>query len=149
DAARAQREVIESDLRRAGSETALEALRKSQELANERLRQSVIRAPTAGKVLKTLAREGELVGAQPVFQIADPSEMVAVAEVYETDVTAVRAWLKSGQRVDADVEIKLPGGGGSKFRGRVVSVASLVMKNSSFALDPRQDVDRRVVEVRI
>jgi HlyD family secretion protein len=149
DAAKAQREVVESDLRRAGSETSLEALRKSLELANERLRQSVVRSPIAGKVLKILAREGELVGTQPVFQIADPGAMVAVAEVYETDVTSVREWLKTGRRVDADVEIKLPGGGGSKFRGQVVSVASLVMKNSSFALDPRQDVDRRVVEVRI
>ena len=28
-------------------------------------------------------------------------------------------------------------------------MADLVQKNSAFSLDPRQDVDRRVVEVRI
>ncbi len=44
--------------------------------------------------------------------------------------------------------MRLPGRG-ARFRGRVVSIGSLVQKNSIFSTDPRQDVDRRVVEVRI
>ena len=125
------------------------SLKKSLELSGERLWQTVIRSPVGGKVLKVLAREGELVGAAPVFQVADTSSMVAIAEVYETDVKAVRDWFRSGKRVEAEVEIRFPGGGATKFRGQVTQVADLVAKNTAAALDPRQEVDRRVVEVRI
>ncbi len=69
--------------------------------------------------------------------------------MYETDVKAVRDWVRGGKTVDADVEIRFPGSGATKFHGQVIAIADLVAKNSSFSVDPRQDVDRRVVEVRI
>ena len=147
--AEAQRDVVEADLRRAESELPVAALRKSSELAAERWEQTAINSPVKGKVLKILLHEGELVGAQPVFQVGDTSVMDAVAEVYETDAKLVRDWWRGGQRVEAEVEIRFPNSGVSKFTGQVVYVADLVAKSSALSLDPRQEVDRRVVEVRI
>ncbi len=149
-AAEAQREVIDADLHRVESELPVAALKKGSELAAERWEQTAVKSPSKGKVLKVLVREGELVGSQPVFQVADTSTMVAVAEVYETDAKAVRDWFQRGkQPVEAEVEIRFPNSGVSKFRGQVIHVADMVMKNNTFSLDPRQEVDRRVVEVRI
>jgi HlyD family secretion protein len=140
---------VEAELRRAESELPVAALRKSSELAAERWAQTAITSPVKGKVLKILLHEGELVGTQPVFQVADPSVMAAVAEVYETDAKVVRDWWRSGQRVPAEVEIRFPNSGAAKFTGQVTYVADLVAKSSAMSLDPRQEVDRRVVEVRI
>lgn len=148
-AAEAKREVTVSDMQRAQSEIPLGSLQKSVELAGARVDQTAVRSPVKGKVLKVLVREGEMVGTQPVFQVADTGAMVAVAEVYETDVKAVREWFRNNPRVEAEVELRFPGTSASKFRGQVVSVGDVVMKNSTFSVDPRQDVDRRIVEVRI
>jgi len=148
EVAKAQRESSVAGIARAEAETPLGSLKEGVKLAGEKLELTVIRSPVKGKVLKVMAHEGEMVGTQPVFQVADTSKMVTVAEVYETDVPAVREWVAAGKRVIADVELRLPGGG-KKFRGQVASVGTLVQKNSIFSTDPRQDVDRRVVEVRI
>jgi HlyD family secretion protein len=148
-AALAQREVVEADLRRSESELPVASLKKSQELAGERLKQTAVRAPVNSKVLKILARPGELVGTQPVFQLADTGSMAAIAEVYETDVRSVRTWFATGRPVEAEVEVRFPGAGPTKFSGRVDRIADMVGKNTTLSLDPRQEVDRRVVEVRI
>jgi HlyD family secretion protein len=148
EVARSQRESSAAAIARAEAESPLGSLKESTRLAAEKLGLTVIRSPMKGKVLKIMSHVGEMVGTQPVFQVADTGKMVTVAEVYETDVPAVREWYNSQKPVIADVELRLPGGG-AKFRGRVVSIGSLVQKNSVFSTDPRQDVDRRVVEVRI
>ncbi|MFL5342670.1 MAG: HlyD family efflux transporter periplasmic adaptor subunit, partial [Gemmataceae bacterium] len=149
-AADAQLDVVIADIKRAQSQTSLASLQKNIDLAAERLKQSVVRAPADGKILKVMAHVGELVGTQPVFQLGDVTHMIAVAEVYETDVKTVRDWVRAYPgKVGADVEIRFPGAAPSKFHGIVERVADLVVKNSAFSADPRQDVDRRVVEVRI
>jgi HlyD family secretion protein len=149
-AAEAQREVIDADLRRVESELPVAALRKSSELAAERWEQTAVKSPVKGKILKVLGHEGELVGTQPVFQVADTSSMVAVAEVYETDAKVVRDWFQGGKRkVEAEIEIRFPNSGVSRFRGQVIYVADMVTRNNALSLDPRQEMDRRVVEVRI
>lgn len=148
EVARAQRQSAALGIDRAEAEAPLGSLAKGAQLAAEKVALTVIRSPVRGKVIKVIGREGEMVATQPVFQVADISKMVAVAEVYETDVPAVREWFRSGKQVTAEIELRLPGGG-AKFRGRVVSVGTLVQKNSIFSTDPRQDVDRRVVEVRV
>jgi len=148
EAAKAQREAGEAGIKRAEAEAQTGTLAKGIALAGEKLELTAIRSPIAGKVLKVMAREGEMVGAQPVFQVADTRVMVAVAEVYETDVKTVRDWFRTGKRVDADVELRFLGGG-AKYRGRVISIGSVTAKNAVFSLDPRQDADRRVIEVRV
>ncbi len=147
--AEAQLDVVRTDLRRAESELPVAALRKSSELAAVRWEQTAITSPIDGKVLKILLHEGELVGTQPVFQVGDTSSMVAVAEVYETDAKLVRDWFRNNPRVEAAVELRFPVSGLTKFTGPVIYVSDVVSKNTAFSLDPRQEVDRRVVEARI
>ena len=124
-------------------------MQKNVDLAAERLKQATVRSPIQGKILKVMVHEGEPVGSQPVFQIGAAGPMVAIAEVYETDVKVVRDWFRNNPKVEADVVIQFPGAGESRFHGQVIQIANLVVKNSAFSLDPRQDVDRRVVDVRI
>lgn len=150
EAVRVQRRSGEIGILRAQSEVPLESLRKTVDLAAERMKLAIIRSPIAGRVLKVLASEGEMVGVQPIVQLAETREMSVMAEVYETDVKSVRDWVRSGKPVEAEVELRFLGpSGSSKFRGKVTQVGRMVMKNTAFTVDPRQDVDRRVVEVRI
>jgi HlyD family secretion protein len=146
--ARAQRDSSAAAIARAQAEVPLGSLQKAVDLAREKLALTVIRAPVPGTIVKILAREGELLGPQPVFHLAASGPMVVVAEVYETFVPEVRQWLRRGTPVLADVHLRVPGVN-DPFRGTVVSVGSLVQKNSIFAADPRQELDRRVIEVRI
>lgn len=148
DATRARRATARAGLRRAISENPLGSLKTNVELAEQRLNRTVLRAPVKGTVLRILAREGELVGTRPVLQLADTSSMVVVAEVYETDVAAVRTW-QASQPVRATAEARFTHGKGRLFHGTVERVSDVVLRNSVFSLDPRRDVDRRVVEVRI
>jgi HlyD family secretion protein len=146
--AHAQREASAAAIARAEAEAPLSSLQKAAELARAKLALATLRAPVAGTIVKILAREGEMVGPQPVFQLAAAGPMGVVAEVYETLVPQVRDWLRSGQPVVADVHLRIPGVK-APMRGHVVSIGHLVQKNSLFAADPRQELDRRVVEVRI
>lgn len=118
----------------------LESLRQTLTLADERLRLSSLRAPTDGVVLDLLADEGDVVGQMPLVRVADVRRMVAVAEVYETQVAAVRVGQRC--RIFAD---SLP----DKLEGVVEQIGSLVGANRLVSLDPRRSTDDRVVEVRI
>jgi HlyD family secretion protein len=137
----AQVRAAETALERAAQEIPLESLARQVAAAEERLRQAVLRAPAKGRVLKVLARKGELVGAQPVLQMADTGRMAVVAEVYETDVAAVRAGQKA--RVTSRALGERP------REGVVVSKGSQVARNRVFDADPTAGVDSRVVEVRV
>src|SRR5262249_53132956 len=87
--------AVNLEVARAERETPLGSLQKGAKLAAEKLALPVIRSPVKGKLLKIMAHEGEMVATQPVFQVADTSKMATVAEVYETDVPAVREWYNS------------------------------------------------------
>ncbi len=87
--AKAQLEASQAELKRNQSAISLDLLDKQIDEADERLTASRIRAPCAGKVLRILVREGELVGGQPVLQMANTEQMIVVAEVYETDIHRV------------------------------------------------------------
>ena len=101
-----------------------------------------MKAPTKGKILKILARPGELVGApQPIVQMADLSQMAVVAEVYETDINKVH----EGQKVEITSKVE----NARKMTGKVVLVGSMIGKNRVYDADPLADVDRRVIEVKI
>jgi HlyD family secretion protein len=140
-AAEAQLKTALAARERVQKEIPIASLEKSLQVADERLRGTVIRAPAAGRVLRVLSLPGEVVGAQPILQMGDTRRMVAVAEVYETDVGRVR----EGQRALVTSPALPPGG----LRGTVVQVGSMVGRNLVYDLDPAAAVDRRVVEVKV
>jgi len=107
------------------------------ELARAALEQTQVVAPRAGKILEVIGHAGE-VGSGQLLVMGDLSQVVAVAEVFQSDVLRI----KEG---DAAV-VSLPGG---EIKGKVTHVGSLVGRNQAANLDPRALKDVRVVKVRV
>jgi HlyD family secretion protein len=139
---RASLAVAQAALEKTKADISLAALGRQQELTQERLDRTTIRAPQDGKILLIPVHRGELVGGQaPVLQMADTGRMAVIAEVYETDVRRVY----EGQRAEVIVRAL----GGQTLYGNVVRVAGVVGRNQVLDVDPRAAVDRRVVDVKI
>ena len=139
-AATAQAETLRAGLERAQKEVPLESLEKSLRVAEERLKHTVLRAKVGGQVLKVLAHPGEVVDTQPILRLGDTRHMMAIAEVYETDVRRLRP----GQAATVSSPALA-----SPLTGKVTEVGRMVAKNSVFDVDPAADADRRVVEVKV
>lgn len=140
--AQAERRV---DTAQAALDRALDAgnlgeLEKQLELAESQSEQTIIRAPTAGEILKIYARPGESAGGKPLILLGNTRQLCVVAEVYETDVGEV----SRGQRAEVTSRA-LP----DRLTGSVDRIGHIVLRNQLQDLDPSARVDRRVVEVRI
>ena len=134
--------LAKATLERTRKEVPLGSLKRQRDVAARRLDQTFLKAPSKGKVLKILARPGELVAApQPVLQMADLSRMAVLAEVYETDIHKVY----EGQVALITSKVENV----RKMTGKVAAVGSMIGKNRVFDADPLTDVDRRVIEVKI
>lgn len=118
----------------------LESLRKGVAAAAERLKQSTLTAPTDGVVLEVLGDEGDAVGQTPIIRLGNVAQMVALAEVYETQAGAVRP----GQPCEITADA-LP----QKLSGTVERVGTVVGRNRLLSVDPTHGADAHVVEVRI
>jgi HlyD family secretion protein len=140
--AASQLEAARAELERARSAISLEVLSKQISQADERLKDTELRAPTAGKILRLLIHEGELVHGQPILQMANTDHMIVVAEVYETDIQRVRI----GQHATITSHIFK---GEDALTGKVVWKGMSVGRGREVDLDPRAAVDRRVVDVKI
>lgn len=131
-----------------------------EKMARETLEQSLLRAPkTAGgpkqfKILKMLLEPGEAVTQYPVMQIADVSQMVCVAEVYEADrkrivkgqaVVIHSPALAKGFEIKTDAAGKVTGG----IAGKVVRIGSLVSGAGLMQRNPLAPSDRSIIEVVI
>lgn len=101
-------------------------------------RQTEIRAPRDGVVLKVHAREGELVGPAGLLDLGHVGTMEVLAEVYESDVRRVQP----GQRAEVRGEAFA-----GTLTGRVESVGWQVRPNRLLQPDPAAFTDARVVEV--
>jgi len=127
-----------ADLQRTRAEITL--ARAQLREAQEQLELTTVRAPVTGKVLKIHAREGEKAGVDGIAELADTGQMYAVAEVYETDLSAIHA----GQRATVTTAQ-----GGAALSGLVERVGLKVGKNDVLGTDPVAKTDARVVEVEV
>lgn len=114
--------------------------RASLARAEAELALSTVRSPIDGQLLEIHAREGERVGAEGIAEIGATAHMMAVAEVYETDLGRVRVGQRARIRSPA-----LP----RELAGEVERVGLKVGKQDVLSTDPVADVDARVVEVEI
>jgi HlyD family secretion protein len=112
-------------------------LKAQVEMAAAGLRETEVRALGPGRVLRLLARPGEL-SSGALLVLGDVSSMVAKAEVYQTDVTSIRP----GDPAEVDVL-------GTRVAGKVARIGSIVGRNQLMSIDPRAMRDLRVVEVTI
>lgn len=138
--AEAKLAAAEATRQRAVQAVPLESARRNVEMADESLKLTVIQAPSAGRILDILTHPGEAISSQPLLTMADVGAMVAVAEVYETDVRFIRPGQKATIRSNA-----LAG----DLTGVVERVGSQVGRNQVVSLDPTRSADLRVIDVRI
>lgn len=110
-------------------------------LAREQLKQTVIQAPRAGRVLMLLAKPGEVPGPKPILQLGDTRRMYVIAEVDEDQIPLV----KEGQKATIHYHGLKP----RTYTGVVESQALMVKKNDLLGLDPAASAYARVVEVKI
>lgn len=133
-------EVRPVDVNAARSQVA--AAQASVARAQAELDLATVRAPQAGQVLKIHARPGELVGSQGIVSLGQTQRMVAVAEVYEVDLSRIRV----GQTATA---ISKNNAFPDVLRGEVVEVGLEINKQDVLNTDPAAQFDARVVEVKV
>ena len=100
-----------------------------------------VRSPQDGQVLKIHIRPGELVGTQGIVSLGQTRQMVAVAEVYELDISRIRV----GQTATA---ISKNNAFPEVLRGKVVEVGLEINKKDVLNTDPAAQFDALVVEVK-
>ena len=103
---------------------------------------ATVRSPQEGQVLKIHTRPGELVGTQGIIDLGQTQKMVAVAEVYELDVSRIRA----GQTATV---ISKNNAFPDVLHGKVVEVGLEINKKDVLNTDPAAQFDARVVEVKV
>lgn len=123
---------------RANVDTAITALKKSQ----SDLKFSYISSPIDGQIIKINIREGESINknSSSIFKLARTQQMVAIAEVYETDIDQVRLGQRAILTSKAFPEI---------LHGTVEQIGLEIGKQDVISSDPVASVDARVSEVKI
>jgi len=118
----------------------LRSLEVAGQVALEKQNLSVLKAPSDGRILDVLCDEGDGVGQLPLVRMGDVREMVAIAEVYETQVRYAAPGASCTLTADALAQ---------PLSGKVEKIGLIVGKNRMYSLDPTRNADLRVVEVRI
>jgi HlyD family secretion protein len=133
-------EVRPVDVQQASAE--VEKAIASRKQAQAELELAYVRAPIAGKVLKISARPGEIIGNSGIVELGQTDQMLAIAEIYESDISKV----KVGQQVTITSETNAFT---EELRGTVSLIGLQIGKKDILSTDPSADVDARVVEVKI
>ncbi|MCX5928024.1 MAG: efflux RND transporter periplasmic adaptor subunit [Cyanobium sp. LacPavin_0920_WC12_MAG_63_22] len=106
----------------------------------ERAKATVL-APFSGTVFKVHARPGDKVGEDGLLEMGDSSRMGVIAEVYQSD----RPMIALGQKAALSAD----GFKGRKVEGQVVEIAREVSRQTVFSGQAGENLDRRVLEVKI
>jgi len=110
-------------------------------VAQAELDRSYIKSPQTGRVIKILTRPGEIVeNNQGIARIGETSQMYAVAEVYESDITKVQL----GQTATI-TSSAIPG----KLIGKVENIGLEIERQEVVNTDPTANIDAKVVEVKV
>ena len=106
----------------------------------ERAKATVL-APFSGTIFKVHARPGDKVGEDGLLEMGDSSRMGVIAEVYQSD----RPMIALGQKASLSAD----GFKGRKVEGQVVEIAREVSRQTVFSGQAGENLDRRVLEVKI
>ncbi len=111
--------------------------------AEEDLKLTSVKAPSNGQIIKIHAYPGELVSQEEgLVEFGQTSQMMVVAEVYESDIGKV----KLGQTATIRSET---GAFDGEIIGTVSQIGLKIGKQDVLNTDPAADVDSRIVEVKI
>jgi HlyD family secretion protein len=125
-----------------GAQAELARAQATARQSQAELTEAYVRAPIAGEILKVHTRAGESPGDKGIVELGQTSQMVAVAEVYESDVRKLR--------VGQSATIKSESGAFTQnLKGTVKYIGLQIGKQDVLNTDPAADSDSRVVEVKI
>lgn len=122
------------------ADVAIEVAAARLALRDAELARARVLAPFAGRVLRVLADPGEFVGTDGVLELGRVDQMMAIAEVYETEVRHVapgQAATVTSPALESDKT------------GQVVFVRPKVQKQDEIGTDPAARKDARIVEVGV
>ncbi|QLE55382.1 ABC exporter membrane fusion protein [Nostoc sp. TCL26-01] len=104
------------------------------------LEAAYIKAPLAGQILKIHTRVGEKISDDGIVDLAQTAQMLAVAEVYQTEIGKVKlgqSAVITGQAFTGEL------------RGKVSHIGLQVNRQNVFSNQPGENLDSRIVEVKI
>ncbi|MEA5577387.1 ABC exporter membrane fusion protein [Anabaena sp. UHCC 0451] len=108
--------------------------------ATVNLQQAYVRSLQNGQILEIHTHPGELISNDGIADLGQTSQMYAVAEVYESDISKVL--LGQQVRVSGDV---LP----VELQGKVERIGLRVQRQNVITTDPFTNIDNRVVKVYV
>ncbi len=108
--------------------------------AETELAQAYVRAPMDSQILKIHARLGEKIGDSGIADLGQTDRMVAVAEVYQTDIAKIQL----GQQATITGQAF-----SGELRGTVSQIGLQVNRQNVFSNQPGENLDRRIIEVKI
>lgn len=104
------------------------------------LAETYIKAPIAGQILKIHNRVGEKIGSNGIADLAQTKQMMAVAEVYQSDISKIK--LKQSVVITSQ-------GFTGELKGTVAQIGLQVNRQNVFSNQPGENLDRRVIDVKI
>ena len=122
------------------AEAGVEVARAKLALRQAERDRARVQAPFDGRVLRISAEPGEYVGADGVLELGRVQEMMAIAEVFETEVRHLAPGQPATVTSDALEGPK---------RGRVAFIRPKVQKQDEIGTDPAARKDARIVEVGV
>jgi HlyD family secretion protein len=108
--------------------------------AEAELAQATVRSPVTGRILEIFAKPGEVVRDNGLLSLGQTEQMQVVAEVYQSEIQKVR----QGQSATITSEVF-----GEELRGTVHEIGMEVSRQSTFSNQPGENLDQRIVKVRI
>lgn len=118
----------------------LESAKAAVEQAQANLDLAYLRSPRDGQVLKIHTWPGESIGNDGIVEIGQTNEMLAVAEVYQSDINKIQV----GQTVKITSSSIT-----EELHGTVQTIGLQVERQNIVNIDPSANIDARVVKVKV
>lgn len=140
--------TLQVNAERIQAQSTVDSALSELQLAEVRVEDSLIRAPTSGRVLRILTKEGETIsdtngrGKGSVIDMGNTRQMIVVAEVHETNISEVEV-------TQTAVVTSRNNAFDEELTGRVIAIGNQIFKKDVLNDDPTALVDARVVEIKI
>lgn len=122
------------------AQTELENAIATTNRARTELNQAYIKAPVDGQIIKIHSRLGEKIGDNGIADFGQTAQMVAIAEIYQSEISQIQ--------IGQPAIITSPAFTG-KLKAKVSDIGLQVSQQNVFANQPGENMDRRVVEVKV
>jgi HlyD family secretion protein len=122
------------------AQTELDSAIAAANRARIELNQAYIKAPVDGQMIKVHGRLGEKIGDNGIADFGQTAQMVAVAEIYQTEISQIR--------IGQTAIVTSPAFTG-ELKAKVSDIGLQVSRQNVFANQPGENMDRRVVEVKV